>query len=84
MRVFHLLQITQMWLVLSDSGMSKEKQELERGERENEQRDQDGFDRCRDNQQEHLSEDELDEEFWIKAKTIIYKLLLSNYMAYSF
>ena len=73
-----------MWLLLSDSGMSKEKQELERGERENEQRDQDGFDRCRDNQQEHLSEDELDEEFWIKAKTIIYKLLLSNYMAYSF
>lgn len=52
--------------------------------RENEQRDQDGFDRCRDNQQEHLSEDELDEEFWIKAKTIIYELLLCNYMAYSF
>lgn len=75
-----------MWLVLSDSGMSKEKQELERGERENEQRDQDGFDRCRDNQQEHLSEDELDEEFWIEVTNLraVEKQIFVNVFFYYF
>ncbi|PFX21957.1 hypothetical protein AWC38_SpisGene13536 [Stylophora pistillata] len=47
--------------------MSKEKQELERGKKEKEPRDQNEIDCCRDLYQELLSEDELDEEFWIKV-----------------
>ena len=67
-----------MWLVLSNSGMRKEEQGLERAEKRNEIGNQREIGRARDQQQDLLKDEGVfDEEFWIKVSKMNIEMLVT-------